>query len=477
MTPMQEVLQHYRLPTHLHGSPFKVHPLQGAAVDTLAPLMNAGVFLDVGTGKTLVQTLISLHRRLSRDIGTSIVIMPPLLVPQWGAWLARVTHADGRPLRVVEYQGPPKARAALSLDADFILVGIQIFKRDYDRFFSHFSGQIYEVAIDEANMLSNVSTDNHKKVYEFAAGMPQSLLTGTPINDPMDAYGILKFTNPGAYRSLRMFENLHVAERDFFKNPIRFDNLELLAENMRANAARVLFEDMYPDAEHPLFVPMPYDLDSAHLKLYRRIAELQLLELEGGDIIDLTQSTKLLHALGQIVVNYGHFSGDDGNVSTALDMVMARLTELGAGKLVVFSNYRMSVSQIAGHARRQGVDAVTINGDSTRTQKQASVDAFIQDPAVRLAVINPKSGGAGLDGLQHVCHHMMFLEPVTSPRDFAQCVARLKRTGQTLKVVVALPIARGTLQVRAQNSLIENDTVAKKVVRGVGDLRELIFGG
>jgi SNF2 family DNA or RNA helicase len=433
--------------------------------------------LDVGCGKTLVETLVALYRRIEGQADSTIVIMPPLLVPQWAAWLARVSRADGSPLKVVEYQGSPKHRAALSLDADFLLVGIQIFKRDYDRFVGFFSGKQYEVAVDEANMLSNVQTDNHRKVYEFASGMPVSLLTGTPINDPMDAYGILKFTNPGAYRSLRMFENLHVAERDFFKNPSKFDNLELLAENMKTNAVRILFEDMYPDAEVPLYTTMPYDLDPQHLKLYRRIAEEQLLELCNGDVIDLTQSTKLLHALGQIVLNYDHFSGDPAMVSTSLRLVEARLEELGTGKLVVFANYRMSVARVASYVRALGIDTVTVNGDSTQKQKEAAIAAFVSDPAVRCAVINPGSGGTGLDGLQHVCHHMMFIEPVSSPKTFVQCVARLKRTGQAKRVVVALPTARGTLQVRAQNNLLENDTIAQKVIRGVGDLRDLIFGG
>lgn len=480
MTPMEVIGQHYRLPALLYGSPFEVHPLQVEAVNDLAPLQDAGVFLDVGCGKTLVQTLISCYRRIEMGTETSIVIMPPLLVPQWAAWLAKVKRVDGSPLRVVEYLGSPKKRQALSLNADFILVGIQIFKKDYDRFRQHFAGKVYEVAVDEANMLSNIETSNHEKVYEFSAGMPRSLLTGTPINDPMDAYGILKFTNPGAYRSLRAFENLHVGERDFFGNPIKskFLNLDLLSENMRTNAKRVLFEDMYPHAEEPLFVPMQYDLAPDHIKLYRRIAEEQLLELDDGGKIDLTQATKLMHALGQIVVNFGYFSGDDDNKSQALDMVADRLRELGDGKLLIFANYRMSVALVHRHLNEKlKVPSVFINGDATPSMKQAAIRRFVDDPKCRAMVVNPTSAGVGVDDLQHVCHHMMFLEPVRGHRMFTQCVARLKRTGQKKRVVVALPSARGTLQMRALSDLIENDETAKKVVRGVRDLRDAIFGG
>lgn len=40
--------------------------------------------------------------------------------------------------------------------------------------------------------------------------------------------------------------------------------------------------------------------DIKHLKLYRKLAEEELLKLPDGGKIDATQATKLVHALGQI---------------------------------------------------------------------------------------------------------------------------------------------------------------------------------
>jgi SNF2 family DNA or RNA helicase len=375
---------------------------------------------------------------------------------------------------VSRYEGSPSQRKKVDLNVDFVLVGIQIFKRDFDRFRTHFAHRQYHLAVDEATMIANVGSDNHQKVHEFAAGMTQAMLTGTPINSPMNAYGLLKFTNPGCYRNLKHFENMHVEERDFFGTPVKFQNLDVLRENLAKGSVRVLFEQMYPDVETPLFVPMPYDLAPDHLRLYQELAENQLLALEDGRKIDATACNNLTHALGQIVVNWGYFAGDDSNVSNALHMVQERLDELGDGKLVVFANYRMSVFLMVEHFAKVG--AVAVNGDVTQRQKESNVTRFIEDPACRLIVINPKSGGLGLDGLQHVCHHMMVLEPMRSPRDFIQCVARLKRTGQRRRVVVALPTAEGTLQVRAFKALIDNDELASKVIHNAVDLRAAIFG-
>lgn len=472
MTPLDIVSKNYSLPKELYGNPFELHPLQVQSINTAAPLTNVGVFLDTGTGKTVVETVLALYRMI-QGAETTVVIMPPILVRQWAKWLSFVKKADGSPLTVTEYRGSPKERSKLRLDVDFVLVGIQIFKRDYARFVDHFHGRRYHVAVDEATMLSNVDSDNHQKVYEFAMGMTQDLLTGTPINDPMNAYGLLKFTNPGCYRSLKHFENVHVEERDFWGKPCKFSNLDILRDNLKQNAVRILFEEMYPDVETPLFIPMNYDLDPAHLELYNELAEGQLLALENGGKIDATSANSLFHALGQIIVNYGHFSGNPKHKSATLGMVQERLDEIG-GKLVIFANYRMSVRLITAEFKH--VNAVAINGDATRKAKEAAVTRFVEDPSCRLITINPKSGGLGLDGLQHVCNHMMFVEPVRSPRDFHQCVARLKRTGQRRRVVVALPTAEGTLQVRAFQSLVKNDTIAARVIRNAVELRAAIFG-
>lgn len=470
MTPFEFVCSQFQLPKELHGQPFEAHPLQIAAVNALAENAQSGVFLDTGTGKTLVETLLMLYRMATLNLETGIVIMPPILVSQWGRWLANIRHADGRPLRVTQYQGTPAQRKALPLGVDVVLVGIQIFKRDYQRFRDWFDGRRYTVAIDEANMLCNVGSDNHEKVYEFCLGVTKDLLTGTPMNVPTDAYGIMKFTAPGLYRNLKHFQNMHVDEVDFYGNPSKYTNLDVLKRNLETNSYRILFEDMYPDVDVPLFNHMPYELAPAHMKLYRRLVDEQMVELDDGGKLDFTQANRVIHALGQVIINWGYFAQDSKLVSEGVALVEQRLSEVS--KLVVFANYRMTVS----HLVQRFPGAAQVNSEVTAKEKADGIDRFINDPRCKLAVIHPKSGGAGLDGLQHVCNHMMFLEPLASPRDFHQCVARLKRTGQRRRVVVDLPTAEGTLQGRSFAALQKNDNIVGSVVRTAFDLRALLRG-
>jgi len=463
MTPTELALSRYTLP-------FSLMPFQVEVIDDLAPLEEEGHYLDMGTGKTCCSTVSALYHKIERNCRI-VVIMPPILLKQWEQWLLSIQPR----LSVVRYQGTPAERAAMSLDADFVLVGVQIFKKEYERFYNHFKDLDVTTIVDEATIISNIGTDNHEKIYDFTLGKPRMMLTGTPLNNPMDAYGLLKFVAPGIYRNKAQFERIHVKARDFFSNPVEFDKLDLLAENMTVNAKRVLLADVYDQMPQVRYDPITYDLDPKHLKLYRKLAEEELLKLPDGGKIDATQATKLMHALGQIVLNWGHFAGDPKLESDTVSLVKEKLDELGDGKLLVFAHYRMSVALLAEKLKKY--HPVTVNSEVTAKQKERNVQTFIHRPECRVMIAQVKSAGYGLDQLQTVCHSAMYVEPCTSPRDFSQSVARLVRMGQTKPVQVFMTIAEGTLQARAFNNLLKKDEIVNQVIRNKADLRDMIFGG
>lgn len=469
MTPWETVLTHYTFPEKIGNVPFVPEPKQIETINTLADNINSGIWLDMGTGKTFVSTAIALYQR-TRGYGRAVVVMPPLLVPQWGRWLKLISPA----LRVTEYQGAPAKRQGMSLNVDFVLVGVQIFKRDLARFQREFGGTQFVVVIDEATFIANIGTASHDTLFEFSAGMPRMLLTGTPANAPGDTYGLMKFTAPGVYRNKKTFENLHVEERDFYLKPIKWRDLDTLHRNLLTNSCRVLYQDMYGDLETPLYDLIHYNLHDDHQKLYNKLANEELLALEDGGKVDGTTANKLRHALGQIIINYGYFASDPKKSSAALEMIEEKLHALGDGKLVVFAHYRMSVALLVERLAAYG--AAGINSEVSAARKDQNVQAFINDPAKRVLVIQYVSGGKGLDGLQHVCHTALCIEPCQQPRDFHQAVARLSRKGQRQRVHVLLPIARRTLQVKAFKNLITNDTLVNQVVRNAVELRHEIFG-
>ena len=463
MTPTEIALANYTLP-------FNLKPFQVEVVDDLGPLDNEGHYLDMGVGKTAVSTVVALFRKVYYG-ERCVVIMPPILLKQWESWLKTIKPA----LSVVKYAGTPAERKAMNLDADFVLVGIQIFKKEYMRFENHFRDLKYVTILDEATMISNIGTDNHEKLMDFTLGKARLMLTGTPMNNPEDAYGLLKFVAPGVYRNKTAFMRIHSFSQDFFGKTVEWGNLELLAENMGLNSKRILLADVYDQMPEVSYIPLNYDLDQKHLKLYRKLAEEELLRLPDGGKIDATQATRLVHALGQIVINWGHFAGDPSLESETIDLIKEKLGELGDGKLLVFAHYRMTVAHLAEKLAK--FNPVTVNSEVTPKQKDNNLERFKTDPTCRAMIAQVKSAGYGLDGLQLVCNHVLYAEPCTSPRDFHQANARLIRLGQYKPVQVYMAIASGTLQPRSFNNLLEKDEIVNQVIRNVADLRDMIFGG
>lgn len=346
MTPTEIALSRYALP-------FDLKPFQVEVVNDLGPLDEQGHYLEMSCGKTAVSTVVALFRKIYYE-ERCLVIMPPILLKQWEKWLKSIRPS----VSVVKYAGAPAERELLSLDADFVLVGIQIFKKEYQRFVEFFADKAVVTIVDEATMVSNISSENHEKVYDFTFGRPRVMLTGTPMNNPEDAYGLLKFVAPGVYRNKAQFLRIHSKGVDCFGKTVEWDKLDLLRDNMAVNSKRVLLADVYDQMPQVTYTPLNYDLDPKHLKLYRKLAEEELLKLPDGDKIDATQASKLMHALGQIIVNWGHFAGDSSLESETITLIKEILAELGEDKLLIFAHYRMTIALLADRLAKYGVVTV-----------------------------------------------------------------------------------------------------------------------
>lgn len=429
---------------------------------------NGCIFATGNTGKSITSTVMALYK-LHQGADIVIVLMPPILIPGWVRSLSAIPE-----ISVKAYRGTPKERKQIQFDADFVCMSYQIFKLDYERIRAELQGRRVVVVADEATAIKNPGSDNHRKVFDFVVGQDVMLLTGTPLSKPEDAYAYCKIVAPGTYRNMAHFSSLHIDEVDFFGNVVSYKNLDLLAENMKINAVRVLKEDVLKDLPPITYTPLYYDLAPAHERLYHKLAEEQLLRLTDGGKIDATTPQALYHALGQIITNYGYFSQDERNIAAGIELLEEQIEELEGRKLVVFTNYRLTNGFLT--ERLKPYKAQMIYGGTSQKQNEVSLDTFINDKACRCIVMNCVAGGFGLDGLQHVANDVMFLEIPPVPAWFHQAAARLHRAGQHKNVQVRVAVANRTCNVRQFKQLMDKDALVNRVVRGVQDLRDAIHG-
>lgn len=466
-TALDRVLERYPLP-------FQPHAFQAESVLELAPRDRAGLYAEVGCGKTVMSTLLALIWGAAED-AVVVVVMPPILLTSWRRWLESVGNLDS----ILVYKGAPKERAALAVrKAKWILCSMQIFKNDFEHLRRELDGKRLIGIVDEATSIKNVGSDNHRKTMLFFDGQKLMLLTGTPLSTPGDAYAYIKLVSPGIYRSKTQFENIHVEERDFFNNIVKWRNLELMNQNLMLNSIRVLKEDVLKHLHAPVYVPLHYELEAQHLALYRTLAEEQVLLLEQGGKIDATSAPRLYTALQQIVVNWDYFSGDEKVRPAILDVIDNVIEEIGLGKegaskLLIFANYKLTNRKLMTYLKKY--NPAVFYSEISPAQQTLHVDRFLNDPECLVAVANPLSAGMGLN-FQGICWEVLFVEEPIVPKDFHQAVGRVYRDGQQHVPTVRLAIAEGTIQNRLHANLLAKDALVNRVQRGFQDLREAIHG-
>jgi SNF2 family DNA or RNA helicase len=466
-----------------HTCPFTLREDQKADLEELFPFKRVGLFCEVGTGKTALATYLA----IAWDADHNIVFMPPILLRQWEKWLLSVREAGD----VLVYKGTPKKRAELRtkmLQHKWVLMTPGIFKNDYVELGKLFMGRTLTGIVDEGHSVKNVSSDTHKKVRDFFIASHLQILTGTPLSAPGDVYAYTKLKTPGIYRSQKQFEDIHVEERDFFDNIVKWRNIELLKTNLMLQSVRRLSAEVLKIAQ-PNYIPIVYELEKEHAELYRVLAEEQLLKLPDGGKIDATSAGRLYNALQQIVVNWDYFSGDPDCKSNALNLIDVVCDEIDVGnkaldeqglplysKLIIFTYYKMTSAAALRYVQENlKLDAVACYSDVTQTKQAANIDRFINDPDCRVLVAQPTSAGYGLNP-QGVCWEELWLEEPIVPKDFVQGVGRVARDGQLHVPNVRLAIAEGTIQHRLHHRLLDKDAIVNAVQGGYQDLRDAIYG-
>lgn len=471
MSVLQGLMEHYDLP-------FRLYDFQERTLEEAADKEFFGYYFDPGMGKTISAVLHALHLKLTRGVDRWIVLVPPVVIPSFVRGIKLVKDKTGEPLEALPYLGTPKQRAALRdrfTQSPFIVMSWDIFKQDYDEIYEFVQNNPVGIIADEAQRQKNIKTQNHKALHMASRFCPVLLLSGSPTTIPEDAYSYMRFTNPKAYPTFGNMQRKHVVPGDDpYGRDKTYKDLDVLKRNFHVNASRLHKRDYLKDLPPITYTPIFYDLDPKHLALYRKIADEKLIELESGDMLDATAPSRLFQMLQQIIVNYGTFADNDNMESAALQVVEDVLDEIGEEKLVVSCSYRMSNELVC--RKFEKYNPVSIMGGLSAQQRDAQIKKFQEDPTCRLMVIHPKAAGEGVDGLQHVCSEMLFLEcPSTAPV-FYQVAARLERGGQTKPVNCRIAVAQGTLQVRHHKALLNNDAMIAKVEGGTKDLRAAIYG-
>ena len=136
--------------------------------------------------------------------------------------------------------------------------------------------------LDECTAIKSTRSKRHKALVKLGESVKyRMIMSGTPlVNNPMDAYGQLRFMNPGILgKNFSSFQNRYCVMGGFGGYQVEeYINLDELSDKMDSYSFRVLKSeclDLPPKTFHPLVL----DPDAEFKKGYKNIVESVLLEL------------------------------------------------------------------------------------------------------------------------------------------------------------------------------------------------------
>ena len=459
--------------TRNYKFPFPFRSYQEDDITLACTYDRVGLYEDMGLGKTAIATAAVLCKGLLGQVDHAIIVCPPIILDQWKFWLDGISELNPG-LTSVIYRGTPAKRKTIDVKSgDFIIMSMQIFKNDIRLITEKFRRNNLVLVIDEAAAIRNPKTKNFKTVRDFSVGQHLILLTGTPLNSPLHAYGYIKLITPTVYRSFNQFKNLHIEKLDFWKNPVAFKNMDLLQENLMLQSVVRHTSDCMELPEIS-FVPVRYRLTSEHYTLYRKLMEEKLLVLE-DKVIDATEAMRLFHQSQQLIMSPQAYS-DTEIVPNGYQIINNTLDELEGGKLIIFNNYRLTNEKVMEYLESKNLNPVLCYGGLTPKKRQEVIEAFKYDDTCKVFVASPRSAGIGIDGLQAVCNYALFMElPITS-NDFSQAIKRVHRSGQKRNCVIKIAIADHTIQVLLQKRVVDKDDLIQQIIPTPQSLRKAFYG-
>ena len=145
-----------------------------------------------------------------------------------------------------------------------------------------------------------------------------------------------------------------------------------------------------------------------------------------------------------------------GKVAQAVDFIR---TFLSSGKkLIVFC----SLHEVVDSLVKAFPGAVTVTGRDSAVSKQASVDAFQNNPDTMLIICSIKAAGVGLT--LTASSSVAFLELPWTFCDCCQCEDRAHRIGQKDNVTCYYLLAKGTIDHAVYNLIQDKKNVANQIM-------------
>lgn len=397
------------------------------------------VFAEQGTGKTIPSLCRILDLLKSGKIDNALVVAPKSAI---GAWERDIELFD-------------------ELDQEILKDGITLI--NYDKVWrgdkkSPYYKKFGCIILDEAHLIKNRTSRRSKFILKIACMADyRYILTGTPISNGQleNIWSLYCFLDPymeRGYPYSRIFGGSYKTFQDrycilnMYHKPSSYIHVSELQDIINEHSYRVKKVDCLDLPEK-----LPDEIikvDCAEKALYKKLStESAILEYEILAENPLSRLVKLRQLCS------GHIKLESGEMLEVKNEKLSILQELIEGyeddkKLVIFAEFKYSISQISALLRRLKIKHVVLDGE----QKNKPIwRDFQSDKTIRVIVCQYQTASAGID--LFASDTVIYYEPTLRSNTLEQSRDRIHRTGQHRPCSYIHLLTKGTVEVDIYRAL------------------------
>lgn len=450
----------YRFPP-LPAPKLQLHDYQVQAVSFLQERRKAGLFLDMGLGKTAICL-----RALTPDSLPALVTAPKRVAENVWETEAALWRPD---LRVVVAKGTPKTReAALASGADIVVIG-----RDNLADAVPHAGRFKTLIMDELSgwkSRASLRWKAAKKITQDPAITHVWGLTGTPSpNGLLDLWAQVYLLDGG----LRLGTAVTHFKTRYFAPGRQLPNGVVTEWNLRPGADKRIHAllddlclsmgtdgkvDLPPVTHNTIAVPLAPKVRQVYKRMKNDlVADLDLL---GGEVHSAQNAAVLSSKLEQICAGFMYV--DDADLRDGqydvlhLDKVkaVAEVVDGTGSQVLVAYRFKAELDLL-----RQGLGSLAHTIDEPDVVAKWNSNKGL----VPVLLVHPASAGHGLN-LQHGGHTAIWATSPWSLEEYMQLNKRLARQGQQHPVVIHHLVSPHTVDEAKLQRLEEKKTVQQALL-------------
>jgi len=431
---------------------------------------------DMGLGKTIQLLAFLQHLKAEQELKRPVLLVAPTSVlTNW----RREAEAFTPELAVREHYGPrrPSTPAALRKalkDVDLVLTSYGLLQRDSELLESQ---DWQGVVIDEAQAIKNPSAKQSQAARDLARPAKGNrfriALTGTPVeNRVSELWALMDFLNPKV-----------LGEEDFFRQryrmPIeRYGDMASLRDLKarvgpfilrRLKTDKTIISDLPEKVELSEWVGLSKEQKSLYSKTVEDTLDAIARAPRGqrhGQVLGLLTRLKQIcnHpalALSENAVDES-FLGRSAKLQR-LEEILDEVIEAGDRALLFTQFAEWGHLLQSWMQQRWKADVPFLHGGTRKSERQAMVDRFQEDPrGPQLFLLSLKAGGVGLNLTR--ASHVFHVDRWWNPAVENQATDRAYRIGQTNRVMVHKFITSGSVEEKIDRMIREKSRLAEDVI-------------